>query len=122
MNTIKRLWQTVLNLAGSKAMPKDSPYINIPIQPSEQKSYWTAPDNGYVRLRALGFVEAVEIDANNTYSTLAGINDAVISNNSILLPVKKGDRVGLLMRPYENYSISEDHACTFHYLVGGGGS
>lgn len=118
--SLKSLINALFKLSGGQAMPNGDLRINIPIEPSNSKITFVAPDNGFIRLRALGHVNALEIDSNNQYGVLSGIEGNAISNNSLFLPVKKGDIVGLLMRPQTDFEISSDRSCTFYHLVGGG--
>lgn len=117
----KKLTNALFQRSGSRAMPNGNLKINIPIEPGNSKTTYVAPDNGFIRLRALGHVTALEIDSNNQYGVLSGIEGDVISNNSLFLPVKKGDSVGLLMRPQSGLEISSDRGCEFYHLMGRGG-
>ena len=117
----KKLINALFQMSGSRAMPNGSLKINIPIEPGNSKITYVAPDNGFIRLRALGHVTALEIDSNNQYGVLTGIDGDVFSNNCLFLPVKKGDIVGLLMRPQTGLEISLDRSCEFCHLMGGGG-
>lgn len=117
----KKLINALFKLSGEQAMPNGNLKINIPIEPGSSKTTYVAPDNGFIKLRALGHVTALEIDSNNQYGVLSGVEGDVVSNNSLFLPVKKGDSVGLLMRPQTGLEISSDRSCDFYHLMGGGG-
>lgn len=119
--SLKSLINALFQMSGGQAMPNSDLRINIPIEPFDSKtSTYVAPDNGFIHLRALGNVYALEIGCNNKYGVLSGILGNTASNNALFLPVKKGDTVSLLMSSQPGLEISSDRSCTFYHLVGKG--